>query len=260
MYLFTCTGVQYDFHIRWCSCHLTVTITDDTRVAYPSGAHEFFPGFKMWLELLNLYFCVCNVLTTIVCLCVVFSPLFILYVLQFTVSYYPFGLELWCLTSSVISAVSFIGGGNQSTRKQCYWLNFNTNKLLSYVFGCHISYVTVANYGYPIYVIVPNMHCTLKSIGLPIFLLWDMIWCLTSQFSLLLVFLLTTKIKLFAFPIFWPNVPDESYFTNSGCVRLVIYACTANIRPTFFFGTIQIILHFQLQLWIFFQMESLGNK
>jgi hypothetical protein len=50
------------------------------------------------------------------------------------------------------------------------------NRLLPYVFGCHISYVTVANYGYPIYVIVPNMHCTLKSIGLTIFLLWNMIW------------------------------------------------------------------------------------
>jgi len=25
LYLFTCTGVQHDFHIRWCSCRLTVT-------------------------------------------------------------------------------------------------------------------------------------------------------------------------------------------------------------------------------------------
>ena len=59
-------GVQYDFHIKWCSCCSTVIMkgtTSGAGTAYLFEAHEKTPVFFVWL--VNLQ---CSVLWIIVCL------------------------------------------------------------------------------------------------------------------------------------------------------------------------------------------------
>ena len=44
LFFFSYIGVQRDFHIRWCSCRVTlIHTTSQTGTAYPFGAHESTP-------------------------------------------------------------------------------------------------------------------------------------------------------------------------------------------------------------------------
>jgi len=48
VYLFTHTGVQHNFHIRWCSCRcFNKTNIIGAGFAYPSGSPSCFSGVRV---------------------------------------------------------------------------------------------------------------------------------------------------------------------------------------------------------------------
>ena len=71
-YLFTNTGVQHYFHVRWCPCRLTVNMmgfTRGPRTAKPPVEHVFTPDFSGVRVARSLVFCLLVVQS-------IFDPIF----------------------------------------------------------------------------------------------------------------------------------------------------------------------------------------
>jgi len=82
LYLFTHTGVQNDFHFRWCSCHLTVTrwmcLVEQELLTIP-GHPSSRTGFSVERVVRSLISYMCNLVDH----CLFFCPLFTIFCMTF---------------------------------------------------------------------------------------------------------------------------------------------------------------------------------
>jgi hypothetical protein len=92
LYLFKHTGVQHDFHVRWCSCSLTViqrvSLVEQKLLSLPGhlGSPPVFSGAR------SLVFCVVFCRSLFVSLSCFHLTIVLYVLLRLTNSDYPFGI------------------------------------------------------------------------------------------------------------------------------------------------------------------------
>jgi hypothetical protein len=114
------TVVQHDFHIRWCSCRLSVTrrVSCGAGTANPFGTPEFTPGFQ-WGSCCSIFSFLCNVLWVVV------WPLYVGYCVVYFID---FRLLMALLVSSNISPkkplVLTLGCIDYTSSHWCWYFHF----------------------------------------------------------------------------------------------------------------------------------------
>jgi hypothetical protein len=114
LYLFKHTGVQHDFHVRWCSCSLTViqrvSLVEQKLLSLPGhlGSPPVFSGAR------SLVFCVVFCRSLFVSLSCFHLTIVLYVLLRLTNSDYPFGIfKLFSPVVLLLNYTNIIWHGNR---------------------------------------------------------------------------------------------------------------------------------------------------